>query len=369
MATNIKITTPGMAIHPGEILRDELQERGITQKDFADLTGIQQTQLNEIIKGKRNINADIALLISKALKMDAVLWLNMQSNYELDLAKINKKNEARLAAIDQWGMIQPYIPEKYFRKQGIISGNPVNDIPVIRDIYQVEHFEQLASLYSHTAYARFRRSHTLSIEKINLVGWVKLINYSASKLAVARFDTSKKDDLIVSLKDIFGKNKNTIEKTTKLLNSFGIKFLVQQPPEKCPVDGISFWSNGNPAIGITLRHKRIDNFVFTVLHELGHVYLHLVNDNTAEFIDLDKDHNTEAYKNNTEEIAANEFALNAMLPKKDWDQFKLTHPKFNEKAVVSFANRHNLHPAIVLGRFCFESDTYNVRTSIDKMLY
>ena len=94
MATNIKITTPAIAIHPGEMLKDELQERGIAQKEFANLTGIQQTQLNEIIKGKRNLNEDIALLIGKALKMDAVLWFNMQRNYELDLAKINKKNEA-----------------------------------------------------------------------------------------------------------------------------------------------------------------------------------------------------------------------------------------------------------------------------------
>ena len=91
MPINIQQLQPSIATHPGEILKDELDFRNITQKEFALLTGIPQTQLNEIIKGKRGINPDIALVISKALEMDAILWLNLQSNYELDLAKMNEK--------------------------------------------------------------------------------------------------------------------------------------------------------------------------------------------------------------------------------------------------------------------------------------
>lgn len=90
MVHNLKQLTPAIAIHPGEIMSDELKFRGTRLKKFAKLIGIPQRQLNEIIKGKRSINADIALTIGKALKMDAVLWLNLQCNYEIDAAKLSK---------------------------------------------------------------------------------------------------------------------------------------------------------------------------------------------------------------------------------------------------------------------------------------
>lgn len=88
---------PAQAIHPGEVLLDDLKRRGLSQKKFSELSGIHPTQLNEVIKGKRNINADMALQIGIALKMKPMLWLKSQMIYELDLAKIraNKKAKAR----------------------------------------------------------------------------------------------------------------------------------------------------------------------------------------------------------------------------------------------------------------------------------
>lgn len=79
--------TPAKAIHPGEILLDELEAREISQKDFAIKLGIQPTQLNEIIKGKRGITAEHAVLISKGLNMEPMIWQNLQKLYELDLEK------------------------------------------------------------------------------------------------------------------------------------------------------------------------------------------------------------------------------------------------------------------------------------------
>lgn len=75
----------------------------------------------------------------------------------------------------------------------------------------------------------------------------------------------------------------------------------QAKGEKTLVDGISFWSNGNPAIRMTLRHNRLDNFAFTLFHELEHIYKHLVNKDTAEFIDLEAKNEEEEHKNSDEE--------------------------------------------------------------------
>lgn len=368
MATNIKSLTPAFAIHPGEILKGELDARSITQKDFAALTGFAITQLNEIIKGKRAIYADTAVIIGKALNMDAAIWTNLQMNYELDVAKINEKNKVRIEAINIWQMIDGYIPVKFFKKQRIINGNPVNDIPVVKEIYNIAHAEQLATIYSQTNYARFRKSDKLSVDKINLVGWVKLVCYKAAQVKVPKFDIRNEKILIETLNQIFKKNKNVIEKTKQSLADYGIKFIVQTHPEKCAVDGISFWSDGNPAIGVSVRHNRIDNFAFTILHELGHVFLHLVNNNTAEFIDLDAAHDTNEYKNSKEEKEANEFAKNILIDKEAWHLFMDENPFFDEAAIISFASKNKVQPAIVLGRFLFETNCYNVRSSIKKEL-
>jgi HTH-type transcriptional regulator/antitoxin HigA len=88
---NINDVVPSYAMHPGEELLDELKARSISQKDFAELSSIHPSQLNEIIKGKRGINADIALQIGTALNIPAEFWLRSQMFYELTLAKIRAK--------------------------------------------------------------------------------------------------------------------------------------------------------------------------------------------------------------------------------------------------------------------------------------
>lgn len=73
-------------IHPGEILRDELHERGLTQHRLAVHIGVPPMRINEIVLGKRSITADTALRLSRAFGTSAQFWLNLQSRYELDRA-------------------------------------------------------------------------------------------------------------------------------------------------------------------------------------------------------------------------------------------------------------------------------------------
>lgn len=89
---NIQSLKPAVTTHPGEVLADELQARGISQKKFAELIGMQPSQLNEIIKGKRNITAQTALIFETHLQINAQVWLNLQSNYELDLLRTRSKH-------------------------------------------------------------------------------------------------------------------------------------------------------------------------------------------------------------------------------------------------------------------------------------
>ena len=81
-----KITTD-VLLHPGEVLADELEARALSQKDFAQKIKILPPHLNDLLKGKRNISARIALRLEKELGIDADYWLRLQMGYDLAIAK------------------------------------------------------------------------------------------------------------------------------------------------------------------------------------------------------------------------------------------------------------------------------------------
>lgn len=74
-------------IHPGEVLADELGEIGLSPKKLADLIEVPSNRLYQILAGKRNLTADTALRLGQYFGMSADFWMNLQSAYELDLAR------------------------------------------------------------------------------------------------------------------------------------------------------------------------------------------------------------------------------------------------------------------------------------------
>ena len=78
---------PRTPIHPGEILGDELEETCLSAKKLADLIEVPPNRLYQVLAGKRNITADTALRLSKYFGTSADFWMNLQTAYELDLAR------------------------------------------------------------------------------------------------------------------------------------------------------------------------------------------------------------------------------------------------------------------------------------------
>lgn len=83
--------TPFVATHPGELIRDELKERHMTQKALAEETGIKASILCDTIHGKRPVSIGVAQALEKALGIPTYIWINLQTQYELDSANILKK--------------------------------------------------------------------------------------------------------------------------------------------------------------------------------------------------------------------------------------------------------------------------------------
>ena len=82
---------PFIATHPGELIKDELKARGITQKRLSELSGISPSILSEAIKGRRSISLNMAFGLEKSLGIPAEMWLNLQSQYELDMSEAGSR--------------------------------------------------------------------------------------------------------------------------------------------------------------------------------------------------------------------------------------------------------------------------------------
>jgi antitoxin HigA-1 len=74
--------------HPGKHLAEFMEEYELTQYALAKALGVPQLRISQIVRGQRGISADTALRLARYFKMTPEFWLNMQSHYELELAKV-----------------------------------------------------------------------------------------------------------------------------------------------------------------------------------------------------------------------------------------------------------------------------------------
>ena len=80
------------AIHPGEFLRETLEELALTQVAFADAIGVSAMRVSHVLKGDRPVTAELALRIGRALGQTPQYWLSLQTSYDLKMAQIEMKD-------------------------------------------------------------------------------------------------------------------------------------------------------------------------------------------------------------------------------------------------------------------------------------
>lgn len=73
--------------HPGDVLKEELEARNISQREFANLTGINYTMLNEVLNGKRSVTGEFALMMEASLGINPDMLINMQNRYTLAMIR------------------------------------------------------------------------------------------------------------------------------------------------------------------------------------------------------------------------------------------------------------------------------------------
>ncbi|MGF1584078.1 MAG: HigA family addiction module antitoxin [Bacteroidales bacterium] len=355
---------PFEATHPGTVIMDEINARNISQKELAHELGVLPTFLNEILKGKRAITADFAILLEKSLGISADYWMRFQSQFDIDKARLKEKNIRKIELIEIWNIIKEYVPVNKLKKLGYLIGTLEEDIIKIKDIYKVETIEDLVNTVAeHRTLSFYRTSGKLEINQTNMLAWSKIAEFESGKVIVPNFDASRVEQLKNDLHNVFFENSNVKERTKKLLENYGIKLVYLDKFDKTPIDGFSFWSGNNPAIALSVRHKRIDNFAFTILHEIGHIELHLKDDMEQRFVDIigskDKD---------TCELQADEYAQKSLISDSQWTELVNFYTPLNDDKIFEFGAKHKINPAIILGRACWEMNYYAIKSQIDKTL-
>jgi len=108
-------------------------------------------------------------------------------------------------------------------------------------------------------------------------------------------------------------------------------------------------ADGRPIVALTLRYDRVDNFWFTLMHELAHVSLHLESTDSIFVDDLDSSSDLDATEQQADALAAE-----ALIPAEEWQNVMI----MGEADILDLAHRLNISPAIVAGRWQQEQGNY-----------
>lgn len=141
----------------------------------------------------------------------------------------------------------------------------------------------------------------------------------------------------------------------EFLNQSGIHLITERHLPKTYLDGAALWTAaGHPVIALTLRFDRLDNFWFTLCHELAHVSLHLETNHEDAFVD-----DLEASGKSTQEKQADEFAADTLVPRGKWKRSGLI-ANWSAGAVVEFARKLRIHAAIPAGKIRRELNNHKI---------
>ena len=328
---------PAEVFPPGELIREELDARGWTQADLAEILGRPSRVVNEILSGKKAITPETAHGLGEAFGVGAQFWLNMESSYRLQVYR-SKSDNTR--AVTRKAELYGKAPIKDMLKRGWIE--PSESIDVLE--------KQIDEFYCEPLTVAARKSTSYHETTNAQRAWL----YRASRLAAGiRAGKYSRKKLIEGLDDLRALmvEPEGVRHAPRLLSDLGVRFLVVEHLPHTRIDGACLWLKSSPVIVLSMRYDRIDSFWFTLAHELGHVI------NKHRFsIDVDLVGKNQKRAKPTQEVVADEFAATFLVPPDELDDFVArVAPLYSKKKIDGFASRIGVHPGIVVGQLHYRN--------------
>lgn len=358
MATRSNRLVPARAVHPGEILREELLERGLKQKVFARQIGMQPSHLNAFIKGKRNLNDDLAIKLERHLGIPYKTWMDLHNGYMYDCKAIEERREEEQQAMDfEYACTEIINLKCLYKRLGIAELNCMERVRKVKGMFC---FDLLDSGELRTQVSGMcKHSEKVQVDEKNMLTWLVLNWLQTSKSSVSKpYNEGNALAAAREIADMANHQAMDVDKIKVCLNNYGIAYLEVEKIEKAPIDAYSTLSNGHPCITVTYRYNDMDKLAFDILHELCHIDRHLSNEHKA-FISIEGNE----YSTDPREKEANLFARQMLIPDEVWYRIvgvgcKSLSPYNIVKTIATEAQRCCISPSIAISRYKHDTGWY-----------
>ncbi len=272
-------------IHPWKTLEELLDSKEMTQKELSQRIGVTPKHITSIINWKNWISPELALKLEKVFWVSAWFWNNLQKSYEEDKIKLEEENILE----EEKEQVSKYTAYKNLVKLWFVKNtrNKVERLQELLVFFWVSFLWALKKLsWMETQFA-FRKYEKFDFSEENFRAWIRAWEIFAEKIEVEEFSKKKLKEIIPEIKKMTFEEKVDIKKLQDLFSSCWVKFIFVEGFEKVPVVWITRKYRWVPIIQISDRWKKHDIFFFTLLHEIGHIILHLSTKDDI-FIDLEK---------------------------------------------------------------------------------
>ena len=326
-----------------------VDQRGLTRRDLIPFIG-SASKVSEVLSGKRDITMAMARALHKHLGIPAEVLLQGPSvsfdNEELDL---------------DW---------KRFPLKAIAEWAGMKDTRNLKDRAEeiVRASMNRAGGQQAAATALFRKNDLTRVnakaDRYALTAWCWQVMAQANEAlpsAEYRADTVTPEFLReVAKVSRFGDGPRLAR---DVLAGLGVALQIVPHLPRTYLDGAAMWVDGDrPVIGLTLRYDRIDNFWFTLLHELAHLGRHLDGDESTVFYDdlSLRGPKTETTAVEDVETEADKWAEDALWPSNDDWESSLRFDNLAPMEIIELGQKYEVHPAVIAGRVRYEQRNYRL---------
>lgn len=345
MVTKQKLR-PAVKFGPGYFIREQMEYRSWTQDELAEVMGMTIKHVNAILKDKQAITLDTAKVLAEVFDTSPQYWLNLDANYRLWLDSVPSEREK-----------QAELKANLYERMPIRDMIAKNWIPAFANIHELydslldfwkikkldfdEWDKQITPLLARKSesFNQYKASYTYT--------WYHKAMIVASSYTVPEFD---KKGLVQLYDDLhnYTIQENGINQFLEKLNQLGVIFFVLPHLQKTYLDGAAFYYHNNPVIVYTARYKRIDNFWFTIAHEIAHILKHLHEKNTF-FLDNFREEEVNDLEAEANQLAAEKLKHQEIIT---YLNTKINYLSTND--IDSCARNLQIHPALIIGKLAFD---------------
>lgn len=329
---------------PGESIKEELEERGWSQRDLAAIMGVQPSIVSGIIKGTKPISLDLARNLAAAFGTSAQYWVNMDTAYRLHLSPTPH------VATSARSQLYEKAPVNEMIKRGWIES--ANDVDVLRSRIEAFYGRPLDQIDAGDFCYAPRQGTEYGEATPSQRAWLRRVRILAKAVHAESFTTSSVEAAIGKLRPLMI-HAEQVRHVPRVLAECGIRFLIIEHLPQTRIDGVCMWLGENqPVIALSMRYDRLDYFWFTLMHELGHVYR---QDGFTTILapDIDLVGEKAVLTNVKPEVEqqADLFASEHTITQNEMDNFIVrVRPLFSKVKIQGFALRQGVHPALVIGQ-------------------